>query len=292
MRTIRSLLFTPASKPGWIDKAAHSGADAIILDLEDSVPASAKAEALAVAADKVKELSRAGQRVYVRINRLVHIYDFNEILRLAQPGLEGIVLPKPNDMSDIDVAHAMVSEAESRAGLPLNSIVFAAVLETANSLVLAREIARHPRVALLIAASSKNGDVSRSLGFQWSLEGLETLYLRSSAVAAARAAGKLAIGGLWQDVHDLKGLSSWAAFNRQLGFHGELALHPSNVPVINAAFSPSQQDIEYYTDMIAAFGRAQAEGKAAVVFRGEHIDHAHVKTANEILEYARNLDRS
>jgi citrate lyase subunit beta/citryl-CoA lyase len=284
------MLFIPANRSSWIERAPSYGADAIILDLEDSVPAGDKAMARANAAAKIADLRQANQRVYVRINRSKFIYDFDDIAAVARQGVEGIMLPKPGGIEDIALADAMIGEAEHRAGLAPGTIALAPVLETARAIVKAFEIASHPRVAFIVAASAKNGDVARSLGFQWSAEGLETLYLRSSAIAAARAAGKVAVGGLWQDVHDLEGLRNWVNANRQLGFSGELALHPSNVLIINEIHTPSVAEVTYYTGMIAAFEAAERDGRGALIYEGDHVDKAHVSTAREIIALMQDLN--
>lgn len=283
MDPIRSMLFIPANKPTWIERSPTFGADAVILDLEDSVPTKDKELARENSASMIPSLTDAGQRVYIRINRSNYMYDFDDILALTCPGVEGLMLPKVSGIEDISLADALIGEAEFRKGLKPGSIAFAPVLETASAIVKAYEIASHPRVAVVVAASAKNGDVARSLGFQWTLEGTETLYMRSSSIAAARAAGKLAIGGLWQDVHDTAGLEKWVKGNRQLGFHGELALHPSNVAVINDIYTPSDTEIAYYSRMIAAFEAAQRDGRGALMFEGDHIDLAHIETARSII---------
>jgi citrate lyase subunit beta / citryl-CoA lyase len=289
MRTTRSFLFIPASRPKWIDKAASYGADAVILDLEDSVPIASKAEARENAARSIGHLTAQGQRVFVRINRTPHMYDFADILSIMHPALEGILVPKPNGVADIELASALIGEAESRAGVNPGAVALVPVLETARSIIQAAVIAEHPRVTGVIAASAKNGDVARSMGFQWTKGGLESLYLRSSVIAATRAAGKHPIGGLWQDVHDIAGLEVWAKANRQLGFAGELVLHPSNVAAVNAAYTPSESDVAYYKGMIEAFETAQAEGRAAIIYEGDHIDYAHVSTAREVVALAQSL---
>lgn len=283
MRPPRSLLFIPASKPGWIDRSPGFGADAIILDLEDSVPAAGKAQARANAAAKVPDLHEAGLRVYVRINRSPFMYDLDDIVAVMRPGLEGLMLPKPNGIEDILIADALVAEAEHRAGIDSGTVVLAPVLETARSSVMAFEIAQHRRVAFLVAASARNGDVARSLGFQWTAQGLETLHFRSGAIAAARAAGKFCVGGLWQDIHDLEGLKAFVTANRQLGFSGELALHPSNVAAINETHTPTADELAFYRGMVAAFEAAEREGRGALIYEGDHVDLAHVTTAREIL---------
>ena len=103
----------------------------------------------------------------------------------------------------------------------------------------------------------------------------------------ARAAGKPVYGGLWQEVHDLEGLRVALAANRRLGFTGELLLHPGRVAIANEVYSPSEAEVAYYSGMIAAFEAARAEGRAAVIYDGEHIDYAHVNTARGIVELAR-----
>ncbi len=287
MKPIRSFLFVPGNRESWFDKVVGAGADAIILDLEDSVPAAAKEDARALVARRIGDLAQRGQRVYVRINRSPYLYSFEDLSAVAVPGLEGIVLPKPNGPEDVDIASAMIAEVELRNGLAAGTVGIVATLETARSLQFAHEIAVRPRVGALACVAAKNGDVARAVGFQWTREGLESLAWRSMAVVAARAAGKSAIGGLWQEVHDLEGLKAAAAANRRLGYMGEMLLHPSNVPIVNEVYSPSDADVAYYSGMIAAFDEAQAAGRAAVIYDGEHIDSAHVKTAREIVELAR-----
>ena len=287
MKPIRSFLFVPGSRASWIDNIPGYHADAVILDLEDSVPLAVKAEARAIVASKIAMLAAASERVYVRINKSPFLYSMDDLNAVVVPGLEGIILSKPNGPEDIDMAALMVAEAETRNGLALGMIGLVPTLETARSLQFAHDIALRPRVTALACASARNGDVARSVGFQWTREGLESLHFKSAVVIAARAAGKMPITGLWQEVHDLDGLRIAALAHRRLGFVGEMVLHPSNVAVVNAAYSPSDEDIAYYEGMLKAFHAAQAEGRAAVIYDGEHIDYAHVKTAREIVEKSR-----
>jgi citrate lyase subunit beta/citryl-CoA lyase len=280
------MLFVPGIRESWIAKTPEYGADALILDLEDSVPPDAKDQARAIVGGQIPELAKAGQRVWVRINKSPHLYSLEDLFAVVEPGLEGVVLPKAQGPDDVAIGAAMLAEAEMRKGLAIGSVELFIILETARSLQMAYEIALHPRVAAIAGAPAKGADVARAVGFRWTREGLESLYLRSRAILAARAAGKLPLGGLWQEVHDLEGLKTFASFNRQLGCAGELVLHPSNVAVVNAVYTPSAEDVAYYQGMVGAFERAAKEGKAAVVFEGEHIDLAHVETAREILAQA------
>ncbi len=286
MRPIRSFLFVPGHRESWIDRVAGHGADAVILDLEDSVPADHKPAARALVARKIAGLAAAGQRVYVRINRSPALYDFDDILAVTRAGLEGLVLSKPGGPEDIQIAAALVSEAEMRAGLPLGRIALTPTLETARSMQLAYEIALNPRVNAICGASAKNGDSARALGIEWSPEGRETLYMWQRTVMAARAAGKMPLGGLWQDVHDLAGLESYARRNRAHGFMGEMILHPSNVAVVNRAYTPTPEEIRYFKGMIETYEKAAAQGIGAVIYDGDHIDLAHVQTARAVVALA------
>lgn len=285
MKPIRTLLFVPGHKEKWVDKIPTFGADATVIDLEDSVPNDQKARARAIAAEAIPDLAKAGQRLYVRINPTPFIYDLEDLHAVIQPGLEGLMLPKANGPESVDTLASIVSDIELRKGMDIGHTNFIPALETARSMQLAYEIALHPRIGTLVAASAKNADVGRALGFQWTPEGLETLYFKSRVVMAVRAAGKhYPLGGLWQDVHDLKGLRKSCEFNRQLGCTGEIILHPSNVPVANEVYTPSDDEIAYFKGMIEAFESAEKAGHAAVMYDGEHIDYAHVKTARQALE--------
>jgi citrate lyase subunit beta / citryl-CoA lyase len=290
VKPMRSLLFVPGNKESWIEKSITSKADALILDLEDSVPHEHKVEARGIVKSKLAWLAEQKQRVYVRINRSPHLYDFDDVLAAVSPHVEGIVISKPCGPEDLDCISMMLTEAEYRNGVELGKTRVIPLLETARSLQLAYEIALRERVVGLVGATAKNADVARALGYVWSPGGRESHYLKSRAVMAAKAAGKMAIGGVWQQIRDLEGLRESSLLDRQLGMTGELALHPTNVPVINEVYSPSADEVAYYEGMIAALEQAEAAGRASTVYDGEHIDIAHVKTAKEIIALARQFN--
>jgi citrate lyase subunit beta/citryl-CoA lyase len=290
MKPIRSFLFVPGNKAGWIDKSVNSKADALILDLEDSVPPVQKVEAREIVRSKLAFLAEQKQRTWVRINRSPHLYDFEDIQAVVGPHVEGIVISKPMGPEDIDTVSAMLSEAEYRKGVAVGGTRVVPLLETARALQFAYEIALRERVPAIVGATAKNADVARALDTVWSAEGRETLFLKSRVVMAARAAGKLPIGGVWQQVHDLQGQRAAAVLDRALGMSGELVLHPSNVAAANEVYSPSPEQVAFYEGMIAALEKAQKEGRASTIYDGEHIDIAHVKTAREIIALARTLN--
>lgn len=286
MKPIRSFLFVPGNKESMLDKAARAGADALILDLEDSVPPAEKPAGRALVARKIPELVAAGQRLWARINRTAHVYDLGDLLALVQLGLEGIYISKPGGPEDVHMASCMIAEAESRANLPVGSVGLIPLLETARSMQLCYEIAQNPRVTGIVGATAKNADVGRALKYVWTAEGRESEYMKSRVVMAARAAGKWPIGGIWQQINDLEGLARSSAFDRQLGMAGELVLHPMQVETVNRTYTPTADEVAFYRGMIEALDAAQAQGRASVIYDGEHIDIAHVKTARDILALA------
>lgn len=290
MKLFRSLLFVPGIKASWIDKSADYGADAVILDLEDSVPGPKKAEARDIVARAIPVLRQKGQRLYVRIN-YDGAPDMDELAAVVRPGLEGLIIPKLYGPEDVRSIHEALNGVEQRNGLEPGSVALIPTLETARSVYFAYEIACCERVAAIVAIHAKNGDAAREIGFQWTREGLETLYIRSKVVLAARAAGVHPLVGVWQDVHDLDGLEKAARFQRQLGFDGELVLHPSNVPIVNRIYGLTEEQVRYYEGLIEAYERAAREGTGAVLYRGEHIDLAHVQTAKKMLELYRREEK-
>ncbi len=284
MRPIRTLMFVPGHKDKFIEKIPTLGADAIVLDLEDSVPDALKVAARDKVAGIIPGLVGVGPRLYVRTNRGRHAFDVDDLRAVVQPGLDGIFVSKAEDPTDIEYLSRLIAEIEDRKGMEVGSTRLIVPIETAGAAEHVFAIVSNPRVAHLVQVTAKGADLERNLGFRWTPEGTETLYLRSRAVVAARAAGKpFIIGGLWQEVHDLDGLRKAAEFNKTLGFTGEIVLHPSNVPVVNEIYSPSDEEFDFYRGMITAFEEAEAKGEGAVIYRGEHIDIAHVQTARAFL---------
>lgn len=187
------------------------------------------------------------------------------------------------------MASCMIAEAEARQNMEIGTIGLIPLLETARSMQLCYEIAEIPRVTGIVGATAKNADVGRALKYVWTPEGRESEYLKSRVVMAARAAGKMPIGGIWQQIKDLDGLAKSSAFDRQLGMAGELALHPMQVETINRTYTPGPEEVAFYQGMIDALDAAMAQGRASVMYDGEHIDIAHVKTARDIIALAKEF---
>lgn len=292
MKPLRSLLFVPGHRGSWVEKAVASGVDGIILDLEDSVPEDLKAQAREEVVRSVARLKETGSSVgvYVRLNSLESGMPGDDLEVVAVDGIDGFLPAKTYGADDIVRFDGLVTHFERRAGLAPQSFEFIVPLETAEAYADCEAIVRAPRVATLFAGVARDADVSRSIGFQFTPGGLETLYLRSRVVLAMRAAGlDFPLCGLWQDLSDPAGATAFARQNRELGFRGQVLIHPSHVAEVNEIYSPSASEVEFYEGMIAAFDAAVANGSAAVSYEGMHVDYAHVKTARQILDYSRLL---
>jgi citrate lyase subunit beta/citryl-CoA lyase len=287
MRLLRSLLFVPGHREGWPEKAVKSGADGIILDLEDSVPSAAKGDARKLVARAIREIraSNTAVGIYVRLNALETGLTGDDIEEIVVPGLDGVLPAKVYGPTDVIGVDALLTHYERRNEVEAGATEIIVPLETAQAYASCEAlISASSRVQSLFAGTARDADVSRSIGFEFTEEGTETLYIRSRALLAVRAAGlELPLVGLWQEPGNLEGLRRFALANRKLGFRGQVLIHPSHVPIANEVFSPSKMEFEFYSGMISAFEAAESDGVAAVTYEGHHIDYAHVKTARAVV---------
>lgn len=288
MKPYRSLLFVPGHKRDWIDKALASEADAIIIDLEDSVPEADKGLARTNARDALR--AHDGLKgILVRPNALDTVHFGADIAAVTHANLTAFLLPKLFSRDDVVRFDALVAAAELSYEIPRGTVELVPSLETAASINKVDEILSGPRVGGVMAAAAKDADVSREVGFSWTPEGTETLYLRSKVVLAARAAGLRSIVlGLWQEVRNLDGMRTFAQDNNGLGYTGQVLIHPSHAPIANEAYGLSSNLREYYQGLVEAFEQGQREGHGAVSYRGDHIDLAHANHARQALALASN----
>jgi citrate lyase subunit beta/citryl-CoA lyase len=272
----RSWLFVPADSEKKIAKALDSEADAIIFDLEDSVAPAMKA----VARDVLKRLPKrsSGPEWWVRINPLGSEYHKDDLELIGIADMRGIVLPKAESGADvIEIAH--------RTGtIPIHAIV----TETAASLfnLLSYRNPASPLAAMswgaedlsaALGAASKY-DANGELSFTYKLA-------RSLCLAGAVAAGVQPVDGVFADFRDGKRLRAEAAAAAHEGFTGKLAIHPAQVPVINAAFTPSDAEVQHARAIVAAFEADPNSGVLSV--GGKMLDRPHLVQARRVLERAR-----
>lgn len=279
----RSLLFIPLTRDRFIEKARDAGADAIILDLEDSVGPADKERARARLADAAKQVSSKGADVVVRVNRPWRML-VRDLEAAVIPGVAALTLPKVESPEHVQAVAEMLDELEAERGIAPGTIKLEALIETASGLLRAGEIARaHPR---LVALSAGAEDLALSLGMLPEPEGL--FYPKQYCLIAARAAGILPFGfiGTVADYKDLDAFRAMIRRSRKLGFVGASCIHPSNVPILNEEFAPSADEVSHAERMVAAYDSALAAGKGSVEFEGKMIDIPVVERAKQVLARA------
>ncbi|MFA9417433.1 CoA ester lyase [Natrinema sp. HArc-T2] len=268
----RSVLFSPGDQPELMRKAAVSDADVVVFDLEDAVAPADKSDARDAVREVLAGLDSECE-VAVRVNPigLGAMTDLEMILEGPRPN--SVMLPKAEAAADVQRIQARLGEAS--ASLPV-----LALIESAAGVLRADEIAAVDATdALLFGAE----DLAADIGATRTSEGTEVLYARERTVIAASAADIDAIDIVYTDYGDTDGLREETAFARQLGYDGKMAIHPEQVSVINNAFTPSDDDIEWAERVLAAHERTDA---GVFEVDGEMIDAPLIAQAERILERA------
>lgn len=284
-RPLRALLYVPGTRPELFEKAARSGADALVLDLEDAVAEGAKDDARANVAAGIEQLAPQGLGIFVRINDLATPHWHADTAAVVQAGLTGIALPKVEEPAHISELAALLDELEPAARLEPGSVDIQPLLETARGIHAGYDVLRaSPRIRSYWGGFARDGDVSRELDARWTRSGEESLYLRSKLLLDGRAAGvPYPISGTWADLHDLEGLAAFSEQNRNLGYTGMYVIHPSHVDVVTRTFTPTDEELERYRAIVTQLGDAERLGQGAVQMDGVMIDRAMVARAHAVL---------
>jgi citrate lyase subunit beta/citryl-CoA lyase len=281
---LRSLLFVPADSDRKIAKADACGADALILDLEDSVVPGRKA----FARDAVKSLLGAASRNWrflVRINPLGTGLTLEDLVAVVRPGLDGIVIPKVNGVQDVERISHYVDVLEVATGIPSGHVKLLVVATETPAAMLgfAGYVTICPR---LVAMTWGAEDLSAALGALTNKEpnGDWTFpyqVARAQCLFAANAAGVLALDTLYSDYRDQDGLAESCRIARRDGFVGRIAIHPDQVATINACFTPSDADLAHARRVIAAFASQPDVGTVGI--DGKMYDIPHLVAAKRAL---------
>ena len=277
----RSLLFVPVTAKRFVDGAARRGADAIILDLEDSVAPSEKEHARALVPEAAATVSRGGADVVVRINRPLRLA-VRDIEAAVGPQVLALALPKVDSPEHVRLIAETVDEVEVERGIAPGATRLIAMVETAAAFFRIAEIARaHPRLCALNLGAE---DFALSVGILPEAEGL--FMPKQMAVFAARAAGIMPLGfiGTVAEYHDLDGFRQTIRRSRRLGFIGASVIHPSQIPILNEEFRASAEELDHARRVIAAYDKALAEGVGAVTVDGKMIDFPVVERARLLIE--------
>ena len=276
----RSLLFVPANNGRFIDKAHTRGADAIILDLEDSVPARERPDARRKLMQSVELAARGGADVLVRINAQPD-ESAADLEAAVHTGVAALLVPKVEDAETLHGLSAHVALLEAQRGMTIGGVRFVVLVESAAGLLHAEAIARADvrNVALELGGE----DFALSTGM---LPDAETLALpKQMALYAARAAGLMPLGilGSIADYADLDAYRATAERSRRFGFEGAACIHPSSVPILNDVFTPSPAQAAHARRLVDAYADARRAGSGAVSVDGKMVDVPVVERAQALL---------
>lgn len=267
----RSLLFVPANVDRFIDKAHTRGADGIILDVEDSIALSEKAEARKRVQGAAKRLRDNGVKlIFVRVNNPIRLCvpDLEEVI---SPLIDGIVLPKAQSAEQVRMVSELIGELEAERGMTVGATQLGARIETAPAFFKMDEIATaDPRVTSFGLGGE---DFSFAIGVEPSPETL--IYPKQRAIIAAHAAGVTPIGlvGSGADFTRLDDFREMVRKSRRFGFQGSSCIHPAIVPILNEEFTPPEAEVERAQRLLDTFDEAIAAGIGAVSFEGKMIDY-------------------
>ncbi len=281
MIILRTLLFVPGNQERRLEKARLVPADALILDLEDSVPPAEKDAARKTVAATLGQFTASGQAIFVRTNSLTTSYATDDIKAVVGRGLNGICLPKSESTADIQQAEAMIAEAEKKAGIEAGSIRILALVETPKGIINAYDIASaSPRILGITFGAE---DYALEMGVNRTREGAEIYYPRMVISLACHAANVTAIDCVYTDVRDREGLIKETKLVRQMGFQGKLVIHPDQVDPVNEVFLPAADEIAQAQKVVAAFEAAVAEGKASTALDGKMVDSPVAERARKLI---------
>jgi citrate lyase subunit beta/citryl-CoA lyase len=305
-RPLRSLVFAPGDDADLLAATAASGADAMVVDLEEPrtpYPEHQRARGRRVAREFFDSRGPdALPWLFARVQPPSTGMTWRDLDAVVGPALKGVLLPKIEGPADVHAADALLTCVEVEHGMSRGSLLIYPILETANAIRIAYDIAMaSPRVGYMGGAISRFGDIHQAIGFRWTAEGEETLFLRSKVLVDARAAGiRYPISGMWGGrLDDLDALRDFATGLRNLGYYGMMLGHAGHVPLVHEVFSPTAEELAYWQELDAlatAAEEAQRETGGDKILHGDasqgegHVVHiAHVGSARRNLAWARDL---
>ncbi|MGV6872276.1 HpcH/HpaI aldolase/citrate lyase family protein [Pseudochelatococcus sp. B33] len=283
---LRSLLFAPGNQPRKCAKALAGDADAVCLDIEDAVPEAQKAEARTA----IGTLLQAGPErpFYVRVNGLHSDHSFADFKAVVRPGLKGIVLPRCETAAALATVDWLLCALETEAGLERHAIEVIPTIETASGVANLGELRNLPPRFRRLSFGA--WDYTLDTGITYRKDEADLHHARASIVMQSRAAGlepPLDTSFPW--IGDLEALSASAALARDMGFAGKACIHPEQVAIANAAFTPSAEELAEAREIVDGFRAAERIGEAAVKVRGRFVDYPIYEKARRLLERHREV---
>ena len=265
-----------------IQKIPTLTADAVVLDLEDSIAMADKDTARVFIRDSLGTVGSGSAEVYVRVNGFTTGFTAQDCEFIVQKGLAGIVLPKVESKNEVLQAERILNKLEKKRRIKRLPLI--PTLETAKGIANAYAIAAASKRSIALGFGAV--DYTRDMGSSLSKEGTELFVARSLTAIAARAAGVQALDTVFIDLADKEGLLKDSQLARQLGFKGKFLIHPNQIGPVNQAFSPSTKEIEYAKEIVQAYKEAEARGAGAASLKGRMIDAPVYQQAQDLLSLA------
>jgi citrate lyase beta subunit len=284
---LRSLLFVPGHRRDMVPKAAASGADAVILDLEDAVAPRDKPAARRVVGEALEGPlagASSGLVIFLRVNGFSSGLVDDDLHAAARPRLDGVCLPKCESPADAHAMAARLLVTEDRLGIPRGRLQMLALVETAQGVLTAAAIARaSPRVYGMIFGAE---DFTADAGLTRTRAGAELAAARTAVSVAAHAAGVEPIDGIFADFRDEAGLVADTAEARRLGYTGKTLIHPAQVAAVHRVLAPASEEVAKARRIVDAFERATDAESGVVVVDGAMVDRPVVLRAQRLIARA------
>ena len=289
---VRTAIFVPGNRPERVDKAMLSAADAVILDLEDSVPPDEKPSTRAIVREKALQYQH--RRVFIRVNSLGSGFLDGDLDEIIVPGINCIGVPKVDEPEQMSALHTALLDLETKRGIPEGRVSVIPFIESGRALensyrILSEEACRQRFFTAAFGAA----DYTLDMGVEMTGDARELDFARARIGVACKAAGvaRPLDTPYMIDIHDLDGLRADAVRAKQAGFQGKLCIHPKQLDVCNEVFSPSQVEIDRARRAIEAFKEAESQGRGAVQFEGMMVDYPVVRRFMAIVELSEQLER-
>ena len=268
-RPLRSVLYIPASKPRALDKARGLGVDAIIFDLEDAVSVDEKTASRMILAEALNAGGYGARMKIIRINAFDTPWGLDDAQAAVSMGADAILLPKVSALADLDAL------AQITGDVPLW-----AMMETPQGMLNAASIASHPKLQGMVMGTN---DLAKDLQTRHRTDRLPLQTSLSLCLLAAKAHGLAIVDGVYNAFKDDEGLKVECEQGRDMGFDGKTLIHPAQIGVTNAAFSPTDEEVDLAQRQIDAFQAAEAAGQGVAVVDGKIVENLHVATARDTL---------
>jgi citrate lyase subunit beta/citryl-CoA lyase len=285
---LRTLLIVPATQGAAVANALRGRADAVVIDLEASIPPSEKERAREAAREAMGGLADEHLPVWVRVNPSHELLAKPDIRAVVSAALTGIVLPRATSANHIRFIEALLRDAEAASGIEAGKTKLIPVIESAAGLMGCGEIARASQRTIALAFGAD--DYCEDLGVERTRGGHELQFPRSQIAVSARAAGVLAIDAAYDDIHDDTGLRADTEAARSVGFHGKFLIDAAQAPTVNAIFRPTPEAVEYARRVVEAHEAAVERGEGITVIGGRMVDRPAASRARRLIELATAIE--